>query len=103
MLINYYLFLLQQYRPVSADLTKLGLASMFTTNDNEKPNNAANNVLLITCECSCGFFFILCCCTQMSYSSRVSPECSTFFVQVGGALFVIMLLKSTPINEAFFV
>ena len=47
-----YLSLLQQYRPVSADLTKLGLASMFAANDNEKPNNAANNVLLITCECS---------------------------------------------------
>ena len=38
-----------QYRPVSADFTKLSgsLSSMFT-NDNEKP--ASNNVLLITCK-----------------------------------------------------
>jgi len=41
----------QQYRPVSADFTKLsgglGLTSMFANNDNEKPS-ANNNVLLIT-------------------------------------------------------
>jgi len=42
----------QQYRPVSADFTKLGsgglgLTSMFANNDNEKPS-ATNNVLLIT-------------------------------------------------------
>ena len=48
-----HLTVLQQYRPVSADFTKLsgglGLTSMFANNDNEKPS-ANNNVLLITCE-----------------------------------------------------
>ena len=50
-----HLTVFQQYRPVSADFTKLGsgglgLTSMFANNDNEKPS-ATNNVLLITCEC----------------------------------------------------
>ena len=46
-----------QYRPVSADFTKLSgsLSGMFT-NDNDKP--ASNNVMLITCKCllSCLYF-----------------------------------------------
>ena len=52
---TYHLTLFQQYRPVSADFTKLsgglGLTSMFANNENEKPS-ANNNVLLITCKYS---------------------------------------------------